>query len=76
MRIDKEKLAALNSLDDEALWQEIVKMARRLNLKLPEGTPRREEMNKIRTLLGEGKISPLQAMKIMSSYKKENDRGR
>jgi hypothetical protein len=76
MRIDRERLNALSSLDDAALWLEITKMARGIGLNLPSGVPKSEDMRKIRSLLSEGKINPMQAMKILSSYKKEIDRGR
>lgn len=76
MRIDRERLNALSSLDDGALWLEITKMAKGVGLNLPDSTPKSEDMRKIRSLLSEGKINPMQAMKILSSYRKELGRGR
>ena len=71
MRIDKEKLKRLMELDDAALWGEIVKMGKSFNFNINEATPRAEDMQKIRSLLDEGKINPYSAMKIMQSYKKD-----
>ena len=76
MRIDRDRLAALSSLDDGALWGEIVKMAGGLGICLGDKAPTPEEMKKIRRALGNGKISPIDAMKIMSAYKRESGRGR
>lgn len=71
MRIDKDKLERLMSLDDDALWSEISGMARGFGFNIGNSTPKPEDMQKIRNLLGEGKISPAGAMKIMKSIKRE-----
>ena len=70
MRIDKEKLARLSELDDNALWGEIRKMAGGMSLSLPENAPSKNDMQKIRQMLSCGRINPLDAMKIMQSYKR------
>lgn len=71
MRIDKDKLERLMSLDDDALWGEISGMARGFGFNIGSTTPKPEDMQKIRDLLSEGKISPAGAMKIMKSIKRE-----
>ena len=72
MRIDREKLKRLSALDDTALWSEIVGMARSVGFSMSEKPPKREDMQKIRSMLDSDKINPYSAMKIMQSYKKDN----
>lgn len=76
MRIDREKLRALTALDDNALWQEILRIGRGFNLNLPSTTPKKEEMQKIRDMLDEGKINPHAAMKIMQGVRRDSENGR
>lgn len=71
MRIDKEKLDTLMRLDDKALWSEIVKMARGFGFNISDEAPRGDDMQKIRSLLGEGRISPHGAMKLLQSLKRD-----
>ena len=71
MRIDREKLKRLTELDDNALWAEIVGMAKSMGFSIVEKVPNSEDMQKIRSLLDADKINPYSAMKIMKNYKKD-----
>ena len=71
MRIDREKLKKLMELNDDALWAEIVKMAKSMGFSIVENVPNSEDMQKIRSLLDADKINPYSAMKIMKNYKKD-----
>ena len=71
MKIDKEKLAALAALPDDALWKEIRKIAGENKISLPEATPKKEEMAKIRSLLlNSDKINMFSAMKFINELKR------
>ena len=71
MRIDREKLKRLTELDNNALWAEIVGMAKSMGFSIVENVPKGEDMQKIRSLLDADKINPYSAMKIMKNYKKD-----
>lgn len=71
MRVNKEELARLAEKSDEELWREIRKLAKGHGFTLPEATPSRENIEKIRrAMLGVEKISLSDAAKIINSYKK------
>ena len=70
MKINKEKLSALMKLSDDELWKEAKKLASAYGLNLPDKTPPKEQMDKLRGLVGGGKISALDALKLISEYKR------
>lgn len=73
MKINKDQLKGLAQKSDTELWQEIQGMAKSHGYKLPEATPKHEDLEKIRrALLGIEKISLAEAARIMSSYKNKN----
>ncbi len=74
MKIDKEKLAALAALPDDALWREAVKMAAAYGFTLPEKTPPKETLDRLRSaVLGE-KINVMDAARIIKKYRKETEK--
>lgn len=70
MRIDPKKLEALLSMSDDGLWREIVSVGARHGFKIPEKTPPREEMEKLRNACKGGRINTASALKIIDSYRK------
>ena len=71
MRVDKDKLTAMMSKDDDALWREIREIAGSHGFKLPESTPPKEDMRRLRgTVEGGTRINLGDAMKIINSYKR------
>ena len=71
MRIDKEKLNRLSSLDDDGLWREIVTMAQGLGFKLPQNTPSSSDMQKLRSAVNSEKINMKDAVRLLKTYKRE-----
>lgn len=70
MKINNEKLKGLASLDDEALWQQMLTIAGGKGHKINSPMPPHEEMERIRRIMrGEEKISLGEAMKILNTYK-------
>lgn len=69
MKINKEKLDALCALPDEELWREVQKIAATYGLKLPDKTPSKEEMQKMRSTVCGTKINLSEAIKLINSYK-------
>lgn len=73
MNFDKEKLEALVMLPDAELWGEIRKIAGIHGFRLPEGMPPHEEIEKLRAICRDsGKISMLQAMRIVNNIKRRD----
>lgn len=71
MKIDKSKLEAMSLLSDEELWREIRTVAASHGIRMPEKTPGRDELNKVRTALSDAdKLNLASAMKIVNSLKK------
>ena len=71
MNIDKSKLEALSSLSDEALWAQIRSLAQANGIKLPNGTPPHEELERLREICrDQTKLNMLQAMRIVNSFKR------
>ena len=71
MRVDKDKLAAMLSRDDESLWREIREIAKSHGFTIPEATPPRSEMEKLRATVKDGsKINLGDAARIINSYKR------
>lgn len=69
MKINKEKLEALCAMPDEELWREIKKIAETYGLKLPDKTPSKEEMQKMRNTVCGTRINFAEAIKLINSYK-------
>lgn len=72
MKIDKSRLEALAALPDDALWQEVLKMAGSYGYNLPKSTPPHEELEKLRSLVRGTKINLSDAMKLLNDYKRRN----
>ncbi len=71
MKFDKSKLDALAKLPDEELWMQIKMIAERHGLKLPDKTPDKNELAKIRAALSCGdKLNLADAMRIVNKYKR------
>ena len=71
MKLNKEHLEKLAQKPDNEFWDEIVEMAKRHGYALPEMTPKKEDLEKIRRAIsGVDKISLTDAAKIISAYKK------
>ncbi len=70
MKIDQKKLEALLALDDNALWCEIVTVAKSRGFILPEKTPPHEELEKLRSTVNGGKLNISSALKIIDRYRK------
>ena len=60
-------------LPDAELWGEIRKMAGMHGLRLPEGIPPHEELERLRAICNDSsKISMLQAMRIVNNFKRRD----
>ena len=70
MKINKEKLEALASLDDDSLWKEIRTTAQKFGYTLPTEVPARSNMEKIReAMLSAEKLSAMDVARLLSSLK-------
>lgn len=71
MKFNKEQLDALIALPDDALWAEIVRMARGYGFKLPEKTPEHSELEKLRDTARGAKVNVSDALKLLNNYRKQ-----
>ena len=72
MKIDKEEMKRLSTLNDEALWQKIQSVAKEHGYNLTV-KPKAEDLEKVRGVLrGDEKFSLSEATRLMKKYKKEN----
>ncbi len=73
MRVNKEELKRLAEKSDAELWQSISEIAREHGINLPNKSPDKAELEKIRrAMLGIEKISFTEAMKIVNKYKNQS----
>ncbi len=71
-QFDANMFRAILSLSDEQLWQTIKAIAAQSGVKLPSGTPPKEELARLRAALGTANPDVNNAMKIVEEYKKKN----
>ena len=72
MKINKEKLDELMGKSDAELWSVINGIAAKHGCELPQGTPSKAEMDKIRAILGSAdKLNMRDAMRLMQEYKRQ-----
>ena len=70
MKINKEEMEKLAKKNDDALWEEITRIAKSHGYTLPDKTPSHAELERLRkTLLGIEKFNLSDATKIINSYK-------
>lgn len=70
MKINKEKLKELASLEDRMLRKEIISTAQKFGYTLPENALGEKELQKIRSvMLDADKISPMEIARLLSSVK-------
>ena len=69
MRFDKEKLQALAALPDDELWREVLRIADSFGYSLPREAPPHAELQKMRDAVSSGKISTMEAMRIVNRLK-------
>ena len=70
MRVNKEELKKMAEKSDEELWASIKEIAKSHGFNLPEETPKKENLEKIRGVLsGNEKFNLSDATKIINSYK-------
>lgn len=70
IRIDPKKLNELLALSDDALWHEIVTVAKQHGFTLPEKTPPHSELEKLRGAVNGGKLNASSALKVIDAYRK------
>ena len=71
MKIDKEALAALMALPDRELWQRVREIAGSHGFNLPEATPSKSEMDKMREAVsGCNSFNLATAMRLLNEYKR------
>ena len=76
MKLDKTQIAELLKKSDDALWADIRGMASSRGFNLPERTPAKEDMQRIRAALGNiDGISPATALRLMSEIKRRGKNG-
>ena len=71
-QFDANMFRAILSLSDEQLWQTIKAIAAQNGIKLPAGTPPKEELARLRSALGTANPDVNNAMRIVEQYKKDN----
>ena len=71
-QFDANMLRAILSLPDDQLWQTIKAIAAQSGIKLPSGTPPKEELSRLRSALGTATPDVNNAMRIVEEYKKNN----
>lgn len=72
MKINKQQLAALAALPDEALWQEIVTMGAKHGIKIPTEPPSHEELLRLRGIISDpDKLRMSDAIRAVNDYKKK-----
>ena len=70
MKLDKDKLNELVSLPDDELWKRVTEIAKGYGFSLPSKTPEHTELEKLRSIVGDGsKMNIAGAFKILSKYK-------
>ena len=75
MRIDKDKLDALCRMPDDELWCEVCKIAKSYGFTLPNNTPSKSDMQKLRgAVSANGKINLANAVKILNEYKRRENK--
>ena len=70
MKLNQDMVKRLCGLDDGALWAEIRKIAGGYGLKLPDKTPTKAELRKVREALNLGEIRTADAMRLVNEYKR------
>lgn len=76
MKFDKTQIDALLKKSDAQLWREIRGLAKARGFNLPEETPERGDMQKIRAALGNiDGISPVTALRLMNDLKRRGKNG-
>ena len=69
MEIRPEILERLLHESDERLWETIRRVGVMNHVSLPTSPPSKEEMARLRALLGSGSMNYEEAMRILSEYK-------
>ena len=70
MKFNKEQLDTLIALPDDALWAEIVRMAKNYGFALPEKTPSHADLEKLRSTVNGANINVSEALKLLNGYRK------
>ena len=70
MRIDKEKIAELAAMPDDALWAEIVRIGASHGFNMPKDVPPHDELEKLRGAVTGEKMRLGDAMKILNGLKR------
>ena len=72
MKLNKQRLEALCSLDDEALWREIRNIGASYGISLPEKSPPHSEIQRVRdAVAGGGRMNLAEAVKIINAQRRE-----
>lgn len=75
MKLNKEKLQELSSLDDAALKKEIISAAQKFGYTLPPNALGEKEIEKIRSVMKNAdKLSPMEIAKFLSSVKAKKNK--
>ena len=70
MKINKEEMRELASLDDRALWIQILKIAEGYGYRLKADMPPKELLDRVRRIMrAEEKISLAEGMRILREYR-------
>lgn len=71
-----EKINALASMNDDAMWREIRGIALGYGIRLPEATPPAADMDRIRgAIRGASGPNVSEALKIINNYRKGKGNG-
>ena len=70
MKINKDKLASLSAMDDESLWRQIKNIGAAYGIKLPDKTPPKAELDRVREALSGPRLNLTQAIDIINGYRR------
>jgi hypothetical protein len=70
MKIDRAKLEELCALGDEELWRTVRGLAAQHGFNLPESTPSKDEMARMRAAVSGTKINLAEAAKLLNEYRR------
>lgn len=70
-QFDPNMLRMILSLPDDQLWTTIKVIAEKNGVALPNGTPPKSELSRLRDAMSSANPNPEEAKRIMEKYKKE-----
>ena len=76
MRINKDKLSSMAEMNDDALWKEIKAIGAAYGIKLPDKTPPKAELERVRSAMCGPKLKLNDAIGIINNYRRGDNNGK